>query len=110
MKEAELKDQPIEIVAEAEQRKEIKFIGSIRAVKGLTIWEIDVKSGIIRPATFKKEDVQLTSMKVHEASGVNHKKVEVKQGCLYIQALNAKSALKKQLRLLRNANTQQAQG
>lgn len=96
MKETELKENPIEIAVEDERRKQIKLIGRIVKRPGLTIWEIDLKAHTIKPATFKKEEVvAVTSLKPNQASSVTHKKIEVKPYCLYIQALNKKSAFRK---------------
>lgn len=89
------KEEPIEIVEEQQQKKEIKFIGSQRQVPGLTLWEFNWGTRQLKPASFKKEDVAITSLKPTKASAVKHSKVITQENCWYFQALNRSSAGKK---------------
>jgi hypothetical protein len=89
------KENKVEIVAEEQQRKEIKFIGKQIRRRGLTLWELNLKEKTLEPATFKKENVAVKSLKPTEASSVKHLKVDAKEDCIYFQALNRKNAIAK---------------
>lgn len=91
MKELE-KINPIEIREEEQQRKELKFIGSQRSIKGLTLYEFNLVSKQIKEAEFKKEDLILKSLNDKVSLS---KKVHVKENCVYIQALNKSNAIRK---------------
>lgn len=91
MKELE-KLNPIEIREEQQQKKEIKCIGSQRAVKGLTLYEFNKTTKKIRRAEFKKEDLVLNSLSDKVTLS---KKVVVKENCVYVQALNKSNAMRK---------------
>lgn len=91
----EIIEKPIEIVAEQQQKKEIRFIGQQRKISGLTLWEFNESTGVIQPAKFKKQDFKINSLSIKlEALQISHK-VEVNEGCFYLQALNKENALKK---------------
>lgn len=99
------KEEPIEIIEEQQQRKEVKFLGSQRKIPGLTLWEFNWKTGHLAPVSFKKEDVALTSLKETESSSIKHAKVEVHEHCWYFQALNRDNATKKVNRVLNNLSS-----
>ena len=79
-----------------EQRKEYTFLGSIRWVPGLILFEYDLTTGELRRPSMKNELI-LTD------SGVLNKNHRVNQTsfCLYIQALNEQNALRKVRQLLK---------
>jgi hypothetical protein len=88
------KDNEVEIVIEQQQRKEVKLIAQHRKIPGLTVWEFNVKTLELIPATFKNEDVTIRSFKKsHDI--IKHNKVDIKPDCIYFQALNEKSARRK---------------
>lgn len=91
----EFRDNKVEIVAEKEQRKEIKLIGNQRKIRGLTLWEYNEKTNELKPATFKKEDVVLISLAKTPEALQKRSNVIVKEGCIYFQALNKNNARKK---------------
>lgn len=91
----DFKDAEIEIAVEKQQRKEIKLIGRQRKIRGLTLWEFNMKSKELKPAQFKKQDFQISSL-VPSPSGLSiSNKVEVNEHCVYFQALNRLNAIKK---------------
>lgn len=78
---------------ELQQKKqqEYRLIGKQRKVAGHTLFEFDRQTKEIRPA-----DVAHTAY-IDAGTGrpVYKNRAEIKQGCFYIQALNAKNAAKK---------------
>jgi hypothetical protein len=96
----ELENQPqkkdsIEIIAQAEVKKEIKLIGSQRVIPGLTLWQFNLISGVLTKALFKSEDLVLDFTKHNPAKDLaKRKKVIIEENCVYFQALNTKNALK----------------
>ncbi len=66
--------------------KQIKYLGSKRAIPGLILWELDLKARTLNPAEIEK------SIKM---DGTKHSKITVRDNCLYEQALNKSVAIKK---------------
>jgi hypothetical protein len=66
--------------------KENKHVGSMRSIPGLALWELNLIDKTIKPAEMENS-VTL--------EGFKHKKVNIKKGHLYVQALNIKTAIKK---------------
>lgn len=85
-----------EIQAEQEKKKEVILIGKQRRIPTLTLWEYNTKNHTITPATFSKQDVVLES--INELTSINSKislRVDTREDCVYVQALNIKNAVKK---------------
>lgn len=96
MKELEIRTQSdIEIREEEQQKKEVKMIGQQRKIPGLTLFEFNKKTGAIKPATYKKQSIEINSLVPKKNAVAFHHKVEINEECFYIQALNSKSAIKK---------------
>ena len=97
MKELEEQKQaPIEIREEQQQKKELKLIGSLLRRPGQTLFEINLTTGEINPATYKAETLELKGIREKVNVNLNTRlKVEVKENCYYIQALNKKNAIRK---------------
>lgn len=76
-----------------QNKKEVKLLGSQTKVKGHTLFEYNTKTREIKEATFKSQIVDFKS--VTTESPDDRKTVIVKEGCVYIQALNKKNAIKK---------------
>jgi hypothetical protein len=91
----EFEESEVEIVAEKQQQKEIKLVGRQRKIRGLTLWEFNEKSRELKPAQFKKQDFQVTSLEVTPSALSISNKVQVNEHCLYFQALNRTNAEKK---------------
>lgn len=90
---------PEEIVAE--QRKEISRIGSVRRLPGLKLYEYDLTTGEIREADVQTE----ATMKLDGPVGRTGK-VDAKELCLYVQALNRENAARKFRDMIRRKSVQ----
>lgn len=75
------------IVKQAEVKKESKLIGSMKVIPGLTLFEMDMKSGEIRKAVFKET--------IATFGGGGSSKLEFNPNSMYVQALNLKNAKRK---------------
>lgn len=95
MKELEeFRELPIEIVAEQQQKKEIKHIGQQRKVPGHILWEFNEKTREIKRAVYKKTNVTITGISMSPESITETHKVVVNENCAYAQAMNKKNARK----------------
>lgn len=82
-----------EQVTQAEVKKQVRHLGTINPHNGHTLYEYEVATKEIREAEFTKQDLNFP-LKLGEKASVN-KKVVVKEGCVYIPALNKANALRK---------------
>ena len=80
----------------AEQRKEFRLVGSQRRMPGLILFEYDMTTGELRRADVNRQMELQMNGKVSTKSRVNSREL-----CLYIQALNAQNAMRKVQQLLR---------
>ncbi len=91
------------IVIEQDIKKTIKFIGSERKIKGLTLFEFNPVAMTLEPAKYKEVKVEVINnapllknqVRIMEVKSVVHNKVIYKDDCVYIQALNKRVAYKK---------------
>ena len=90
---------PEEIVAE--QRKEISRVGSVRRIPGLKLYEYDLTTGEIREADVQTE----ATLKLDGPVGRTGK-VDAKELCLYVQALNRENAARKFRDMIRRKSVQ----
>ncbi len=79
---------PAELVAE--QRKEFGRIGAQRRLPGLTLYEYDLTTGEIREADVETEATLRLDGPVGRTG-----RVDAKELCLYVQALNIENARRK---------------
>lgn len=79
---------PSELVAE--QRKEFGRIGAQRRLPGLTLYEYDLTTGEIREADVETEATLRLDGPVGRSG-----RVDAKELCLYVQALNIENARRK---------------
>lgn len=79
---------PVELFAE--QRKEFGRIGAQRRIPGLTLFEYDLTTGEIREASVETE----ATLRMNGPIGRSGR-VDAKQLCLYVQALNIENARRK---------------
>lgn len=86
----------------AEQRKEYRLIGSQKRIPGLILFEYDLTTGELRRASMKKE-VQLNLDGTMGAKS----RVDSKELCLYVQAINEQNAMRKVKQMLRRKTTRQ---
>lgn len=93
MRIAELEFQnKIEVSVNQKQQKEYKLIGSyVPKIDGYRIFEYNFETKVLRPAQFRMSDTYILG-------GVNKKILDANKGCVYIEALNEKNALKRLLR------------
>ena len=96
---------PIEICTEQQQKKVLKLIGQQRKIPGLTLWEFNLSTLSVRPAVFKKVNVEVSSLN-EKVNQTVRSRVEVGENCFYIQALNLKNAVKKIKKLYTQAQTE----
>lgn len=88
--EQRIQKQEIENVIQAEPKQEFRFIGSMRKVPGLKIWEADMEALEVREAEFEtNKTVDITKLESVRDT------VIVKKGCVYIQAMNKEVAMRK---------------
>lgn len=80
----------------AEQRKEFRLIGSQKRIPGLILFEYDLTTGNLQRASMKKE------IEINLDGTVGAKsRVDSRDMCLYIQAINEQNAIRKVKQLLR---------
>lgn len=99
----EFEESEVEIVAEKQQQKEIKLIGRQRKIRGHILWEFNQKTKQLQPARYRKQDFQIASLEPSKSALAISNKVEVKEHCIYFQALNRKNAEKKLGRIYKQA-------
>lgn len=90
----EFRELPIEIVAEQQQKKEIKHIGQQRKVPGHILWEFNEKTREIKRAVYKKTNVFISSVNMSPESITETHNVVVNENCAYVQAMNLENARK----------------
>ena len=79
-----------------EQRKDEKHLGSISPKRGHTLFEINLKTKEIVPATFEEKEYRV------DGANRNRRTVVVKDDCTYISALNHHNAIRKLLKAVGN--------
>jgi hypothetical protein len=91
----------VKIVNEAKVAYEKKFIGTTRRYNGHKFFEINCATGEIKEAEFEDEkvvivpNVNLITGEVNGSTNVVKRDISCNENCLYIAALNLKSARKK---------------
>jgi hypothetical protein len=91
MKDLEIKQAEPSISISQEVRKHLQHIGTVKKIKGLTMFELNIKDMTLQPAIYKETVVVVP--KDGKSKIVN--KLIVNEGCYYVQALNKKNAYKK---------------
>lgn len=92
-----------EVAIEAEVKKEVKYkkVGSLRVIKGLTIFTYNPITGDIKKLEVKKKALIGFDKKVVEQAKATHD-----PNVVYIQALNLKNAKRKATKMLTKAREQ----
>lgn len=94
MKESQLNlKEDIQIVGQKEIEKKTKFIGSMKKIPGHTLFEFNLETLMLGRAEVKQE-AAITGNGGHKVTT----RVDQKENCIYIQALNLKNARRKLLR------------
>ncbi len=79
----------IEIAVQKKQQQEYRKLGDYTpTIDGYTIFEYDKEAKTILPASFRTNETYVIG-------GENRPILEVKNGCIYVEALNIKNALKR---------------
>lgn len=91
---------PEELVAE--QRKEFGRLGAVRRLPGLTLYEYDLTTGEIREAAVETEATLRLDGPVGRTG-----RVDAKELCLYVQALNIGNARRKFRAMIRRRTVQE---
>ena len=79
-----------------QQRKEYRLIGSQRRIPGLILFEYDLTTGELRRASMKTEIGLTLDGKLDRNRRVNSREL-----CLYIQAINEQNAMRKVQQMLK---------
>lgn len=87
------KSDKIEIVNQQQKKNTIKFSHNLKPEKGHTLFEISLIDGSIKKADFIKKDADY--VQAMNGNIIGKKEVLIKEGFVYISALNKKNALKK---------------
>lgn len=82
-----------ELVSPVQQPKQKKYLGSVKRQPGLNLYEVNVAT---LEVNFAKTDV----IPVINKEGVSSTRnmLRVNKGCIYVQAMNTKNALRKALK------------
>ncbi len=79
----------IEISVNKSQHKEYRKIGDYQPkIDGYVIFEYNKESGDLSPASFRQNTT-------YEIGGKNRRVLDVNPGCVYIEALNERNAIKR---------------
>lgn len=73
--------------------KQPTFVFKIRPIKGHKVFEFNVLANTIQEAEFSKPAV-VSFTKAQKGDLSARKRIDIKKGCLYMCALNAKNAIK----------------
>jgi hypothetical protein len=94
MKELELRKQDDTHIVD-EQKKTRTLIDQKRLVPGMTLFEYNAETRKLQKATFKTASVMIAHSAVKGSETTTVHTVDVKDDCMYFQALNMKNAIRK---------------
>lgn len=84
----------IELSVTKKQEHEYKLIGShVPKIDGYTIFEYNMETKEIVPAVYQTEDAYILDLS-NLSNPVNSRKLHLNKGCIYVEALNIKNAIK----------------
>lgn len=92
----EIEQDEIKNVRQKQEERKTAFLGSMRYVPGLTIFELNLDTGNITKAEIKVEEVFVSFDK-----SKTKRSLIKKENCIYIQALNEKNAKRKILNTIK---------
>lgn len=90
--EAKRESEPIENVAQQQVKKKERLIQRLFPHRGHTLFEFDRSTGKMEPAEYAEQDIVVNWKDKTNPKPI--KKVVIKEGFLYISALNKKNAYK----------------
>ena len=84
------------VVAPKPQKQEHRFLGTVIRRPGLTLFEYNSKSKTVQVAEVNTQHSYRYNEKTKKKIGVSSRiRVQVRDGCMYVQALNLKNAIRK---------------
>lgn len=83
------------VIAPKPQKQEHRFLGTMIRRPGLTLFEYDSKSKIVRAAEVNTQHFYSYNAKRNKFSISSTPRVQARNGCMYFQALNLKNAIRK---------------
>jgi len=95
MLKEELEKDQVEIVDQTKVEKKKQFVGTLNMFPNHVCWEYNVETNELLHAKFTETQFNMSTGKPE------HRKVEVKETCLYLSALNRKNAIKKLCKILK---------
>lgn len=90
--EEKRESEPIENIAQQQVKKKERLIQRLWPHRGHTLFEFDRSTGKMVPAEYAEQDVVVNWK--DKQNPQPKRKVIIKEGCLYISALNKKNAFK----------------
>jgi hypothetical protein len=81
----------IDIESKKDVKQELKLVGRIRKIPGLTLYQFNYETLELKPTEIKKN----TSVKFEDQTPVEHSKAYMDSKCFYFQCLNLEKAVKK---------------
>lgn len=83
------------VIAPKSQKQAHRFLGTVIRRPGLTLFEYDSKSKTVREAEINTQHFYSYNAKRNTFSVSTTSRVQVRDGCMYVQALNLKNAIRK---------------
>lgn len=85
----------------AEQRKELKFLGTLRPKPGQKIWEVHLKNLTIEEAKVERPSETPFPLSKHTPPATLKGKIIMKPDCVYYAGINKKSAAKQHIKAVK---------
>lgn len=83
------------VVAPKPQKQEHRFLGTVIRRPGLTLFEYNSKSKTVQVAEVNTQHSYRYNEKTKKIGVSSRTRVQVRDGCMYVQALNLKNAIRK---------------
>lgn len=83
------------VIAPKPQKQGHRFLGTMIRRPGLTLFEYDSKSKIVRAAEVNTQHFYSYDAKRNKFNTSSTSRVQARDGCVYFQALNLKNAIRK---------------
>lgn len=90
-----LQKDEVQVTDQREVKKELKLMGREFFHPGHTVFELNLATDVVKPAEIIIGSRFVPQTKALPAHSVTTRRVNVKEGCFYASALNAKNARKK---------------
>lgn len=82
------------VVAPKPQKQEHRFLGTVIRRPGLTLFEYNSKSKTVQVAEVNTQYSYRYNEKTKKVGVSSRTRVQVRDGCMYVQALNLKNAIR----------------